>query len=283
MKKNVLSTLMIVPLVGMLVFTGCGKVDEAPNNVDATEDAEQAPVDLRQEASGFGGEVATGTPTEAEADGDVETKPATESGENEQVLDKSYTVEDVNNAIISENVRMYYDTEEYTLDMTNVGGVMRIYINNEAGKASMDMYTTNDMVYAKFVVEGDETVGKTPATADNDYSSMSPETGSFASVEYIKTAIVDGKSYDVVKATEADDEDGTTPATYNVYINVETGMADILEAEDGSMIHIEKADSLEIPEELKGADDFEKPEDVAMMMMGVMFAGQTSSGNEISD
>ena len=281
MKRRILLTFCIAPLVGMLALTGCGSKEEVPVVSNVVEEDVEQPVDMHQTAvtldSEFGDEEGGSQETTTSGNNTGETTDI-------QTGDKNYTVEDVNNAVLFDDVRMYYDTEQYTLDMTKYGDTLRIYINNSVGETSMDMYATADMVYAEIKADGETRLCKTPATSDTDFSSVSPSVNAFGTATYVETVTEDGKTYDVVRVTEAEAAEGMTPQTFNVYINTETKMADILEAGDGSKIHIEAAKPIEVPETLLHAADLDDPTELPMMMMGVMLSGMdTSTSNDATE
>ena len=274
MKKKVLSIVLAMSVM-VAAFTGCGA------EASVEESSVAASVEVSTEASS---EVAS---TEASAEAGSEAASAktgvevdVEAGEWATAYDTYFD----ENLMIRDNaqLRTSVTQEGMTMDMIVATSGENFRMLMDFGTATMDIYAVGDKMYAKTVMDGEETWVYAPIESEEDTESVksmnstSMENENIVSYSYNKAVEMDGVTYDVldmVVVSDGENQDVTC------YIDRETQLVyKYIMIEEGIQcdMFIEDIEGIEVPAEAADATE-STAEEIAMGMFGVIMAAAMAS------
>lgn len=298
MKKKLLSVLLAVTLMAS-ALAGCGekednKEDKAVENVqeDAENKAEEETEDKTTNSNvvDLGNGMMMEYPGEddglIELEGEVtvieedEETPADVNSDWATAYEDYFTRED----IIPENMKvtMNMDMEGIAMEVVVATVGETSYMRYAFDTAALDLYATQDKVYTRMEMAGEESWIYAPVTSEEDVDSVMSLAGEDTIVEpesvtactYVKEVEENGVIYDVL-LIEVDDETGSGEMFY--YVNRETQKVEKFTMEqEGQEVEcfVEEISSLEIPAEAANATEGTM-EDVAGALFAVLFSAMS--------
>ena len=292
MKKRLFVTLLSLMMVTTML-AGCNKnepetTDDTTVSIEETEELEET-LDEFEEKLETTEKDDESTVTDEDTKNDKDNSKA--ESKDSEVLDRSYTVDDVVNSIdpdnfgfrisaegltvemakSAENMKMVYEVEfsaDQMKSMVESGNIVGEYDVENPYTFTCELYSVDDTTYCYSNMNGTDEYFKIAATDEttesedlfNDFpetEEMGMTNETIASVEYTETIKYNGNSVDVVKVTGVEDPELGTAEEFYMYINPETGMAVAMmvpeEGESGNdMVMDILSDPIALPAEFDG-------------------------------